>query len=398
MSNTVSFLNPEKLPESVVSRSDIPTSGGGFGRYGSVTRNASLTHETKPIENGSIEEPNPSHTDDTNYPFFIDWITISQVHNNGGLPVVAGGLVESFDENGEKEWQTLKYIQHEGSFESKILVRCDGNVVYLSGNVSRFGRPDNLFGLSLPQVIDKANQILSFYNLPPFTIGETFFLQGSKDSDCLAYTGAVISRLDLTANYSTGSPENAEKFLRWLSTQQDNRIKTGTYGDSHTVDFGRGSKRLYHKVYNKSVQLSTSKHKTLSSRVLDYVSVNGIIRHEVTLKSRFLRDGGLRFLGVVTMEHLNNIYQDKAQILMRAERSSEGFDSLPDQLRLTARDWKAGRQFSGSRAKFYRHRKELLSYGFDISVPCANPDEKPVIEVITLSPCIAPEWYWQIAA
>lgn len=395
MNNVYSLgRSPSKVSHlSVVSHSDIPTGEIPKGRYGSVTRNGSLTHETINT-NLRIFTPKIPNND---YPFFIDWISISQSHDFE-LPVISSGVIQAFTSEGEKEWQTVKYLQHEGSFSSRVNVRCDGSTVYFSGNPSRFNRPDNLFGYDLDTCIEICNSILDFFGLPPFTKGKLFFLQGSKNSDAVGYTGACIQRLDLTANYSTGSQSDAGKYIRWLLTQKDNRANTKPYGMEETAVFGEGSKRLMHKVYNKFIQLDKDKSKTISTRVLDFVKTHGIVRHEITLKSRYLRDGGLRYLGIVNMEHLHEIYKQKSEILRRAERATDGFDSLPAPLRLTARDWKAGQPFEGSRAKQYRHRKELLKYGIDILKPCSNPDILQVIEVVTLSPVTAPSWYWQVAA
>ena len=43
--------------------------------------------------------------------------------------------------------------------------------------------------------------------------------------------------------------------MRHLQNQQASRLKTGTYGDAETVDFGRGSRRLYIKAYTKGPEL-----------------------------------------------------------------------------------------------------------------------------------------------
>lgn len=363
-------------------RSDSPPGTLAAERYGSVTRNASLTGETKP-HFGALRTA-------SSFPFFIDWISIEQVHSVE-LPIVSDGYVEAVNGEGEIEWKTLKAQSLEGSFSSKIMIRCDGTCVRLSGNVGRFGRADNLFGFDLQECIDKCNEILSHLGLPPFTAGESFLMQGS---DTVSFTGAKITRLDLTCNYATGSPENAHDFLRWLGSQQDNRVKTGIYGESHTIDFGRGSKRVYHKVYNKFSQLSAMKDSHVSPEVLEWVRCNGIVRHEITLKARWLRDGGLRFLGVVSMDALNVVYLEKAAVIQRAEKSDDGFSQLPDNLRLTVRDYLAGEKFKGSRAKFYRHRRDLLSYGIDISVPSKVTALVPRVKVITLQQVSAPDWYW----
>lgn len=364
-------------------RSDSPSGSVAGDRYAPVTRNGSLTGETETVKNATSEAV---------FPFFIDWLSIQQIHSQD-LPVITDGYVECVDGEGETEWRTLKAVSLEGSYSSKIQVRCDGHCVRLSGNVGRFGRRDNLFGYDLANCIRLANEILEkHFGLPPFTEGQSFLMQSS---DCVAYTGAQITRLDLTCNYSTGSPENAADFLRWITTQQDNRVKTGVYGENHTVDFGRGSKRVYHKLYNKFAQLTSMKESHVTPSTLEWVRSNGIVRHEVTLKSRWLRDGGLRFLGVISMEALNVVYLEKAALIYRADKVEDGFGELPNHLRLTVRDYLAGEPFKGSRAKFYKHRKEILHYGVDISIPHNVRAFVPRVKVMQCQPVSAPDFYWR---
>ena len=43
--------------------------------------------------------------------------------------------------------------------------------------------------------------------------------------------GAVVSRLDITRNYSTGSESSARAFIRWLGARSISRMKRGQAGD-----------------------------------------------------------------------------------------------------------------------------------------------------------------------
>ena len=59
----------------------------------------------------------------------------------------------------------------EGSHETRVFIRCDGGTVYFEGNVSRFGRPDNVSGYSFIGCIQKTNNLIVQYGLPAFTEG-----------------------------------------------------------------------------------------------------------------------------------------------------------------------------------------------------------------------------------
>lgn len=94
------------------------------------------------------------------------------------------------------------------------------------------------------------------------------------------------------------------------------------------------------------------------------------------------------------MAELIRIYEEKAQVLGRAERSTDELEHLPRHLRATARDYIAGMDCAAqlSRATFYRHRRELLSFGLDIAVRNVRAFQ-PRVQVITLRPAVAPSWY-----
>ena len=94
------------------------------------------------------------------------------------------------------------------------------------------------------------------------------------------------------------------------------------------------------------------------------------------------------------MDDLNTVYAEKATMISRADKAEDGFSELPNHLRLTVRDYLAGETFKGSRAKFYKHRKNLLQYGIDIAIPSKVTAFIPRVKVIHCKPVSAPEWYW----
>ncbi len=324
---------------------------------------------------------------------FVDWITISQSHPSGGLKVINDGCVMSIDSNGESDWIIDKAYNLEGSHSSRVLISCDGFTVKLSGNVGRFNRTDNLFGYTFERVIQLANDLLARLELPPFTPGHSQLLQGTHG---LQFTGATVTRLDLTKNYITGSQTNACSFLDHLTQKSVSRMKTGVFPDGGTVDFGRGSKFIYHKVYNKFLQVNSSKQKSKPTLdVMEWIRVNGVIRHEVTLKSRFLTQNNLRFLGAITMDRLNNVYELRACVITEEKIQVESYNELPSPFAATAFAWREGMDMRKlSRATYYRHRKALLRYGIDISMPC-NVRALPIrVREITIQAATAPDWYW----
>lgn len=336
-------------------------------------------------------------------PVFIDWITVQQLHPDGGLKTINNGRVFSVDEDGLVEWEVERPFQFEGSHESRVQIQSDGWTVKLSGNVGRFHRRDNVFGFTLDEVMAKANRILAGFDLPPFTKGEAFLEYSSPFSK---FTGAFFTRLDLTANYSVGSAANVAPFMQHLAAQSVSRMRTGAFPDGYTVDYGRGSKYWYAKAYAKHHQLTGRQQKKRPPlpEVLNFVDRVGMVRFEVTLKSRFLSQNGLRYWGGIDMQTLNRVFTEKAEVIRREKAAYESldqmFEELPAELLGTALAWKMGKDLPRmmKRATYYRHRKRLLNaHGIDISQPCKVVELATRVKVreIEVMPMVAPDWYWE---
>lgn len=329
-------------------------------------------------------------------PFFVDWLSVSQVHPAGGLPVVDSGAVWAVDENGEIEWKTIKRRRHVGSFDTSVNVKCDGHVVTFTGNVSRFGRRDNVFGFDFWDCIVRVNAVLALYELPPFTSGvkrETWNKQGEPKTE---WTGARISRVDLTANYEAGSADGAHAVIQYLGTQHVGRKSGRVLAQGETVDWGAGSKFIYGKCYVKHKELIA--HGCSDQQLIDHCEARGVVRLELTVKSNALNRYGAAFLGDYesgwAMGQLVNIFVEHRGSITRAEKATDDLDELPRALRGTARDYMAGMRLREcmSNGTFYRHRNALLPYGIDIAVTNVEPF-KPRVRVVELRPAEVPHWY-----
>jgi len=327
-------------------------------------------------------------------PFFVDWLTISQVHAVE-LPRIDAGCVYATDGDGVEEWRTTRAVRHQGSHETSIGVRCDGSRVIVSGNLSRFGRPDNLFGFGFFDALAVANRICAHYGLPEFTAGARGEVSRPAGVSHI-WTGARVSRIDLTANYETGSADNAHALMQWLGSQHSPRQAGRVLGAGETVDFGAGSRRQYWKAYIKHIEME--KRGVADPRVVDWCRDHGIVRFEGTIKSNALTDLGCAFLGDYetgwAMGELVKLFEEKREIFTRAQRSTDDLDELPRALRGTARDYLAGSDCVRllGRRTFYRHRAALLPYGIDISKRNVLPFA-PRIRVIECRPAVVPEWY-----
>ena len=326
-------------------------------------------------------------------PFFVDYLTIRQTHQSRNLPVINGGRVVRVDADGEVEYVLDTRQGLEGSFDSRVEIRCDGQTVEFSGNISRYGRQDNLFGYSFQECISRINDLLASFHLPAFTAGKL-----SRYADAgWEWSGARVSRIDITCNYGTGSLLDSEALLRNMAGHHVGRQKGSLSVNGATVEYGRGSKYVYGKLYCKFTELKKHKSKKsgkhVSDEVIQFCEQQGIVREEFTLKSRFLTQCGLAFLGAITDERLREVYMNRSQLQRLEQVKYENFNDLPPRLRATYVSWKYGYPIELKKSAFYNHRKALLAYGIDISIP-NNVHILPIrVRTITLNALSAPDWY-----
>lgn len=355
---------------------------------------------------------------------FCDWITVYQDFPNGGLPVLNGGYVVGFEpeaivealrvnqDTGEFDraltfdatkatYTTHKKIKHEGSYETAVQVRCDGSRVEFSGNASRFGRPDNLFGLPVLECVERASDIIEAMGLPRFSdVDKT---TGLAHSDSFTRHNAVITRVDLTSNFATGGKAEAHLILDSYLGQGTKRGANPPKYYKNGISWNEGSKRHYEKLYYKGAELGGH----ASEEVRNYCESHGVLRFEVSIKARELADKNLqrmmnwaRVIGGNRME--NVIFGKFAEVLHRQDgHECLDLDDIPGKVRLIAQAYLDGRDpyhsMSHSERTRQRWRKALLDHGLDIAIPRNVVQMERRVRVLDLMPLTRPAWY-QVAA
>lgn len=328
-------------------------------------------------------------------PVFVDWVTMRQDHGGDGAPVLNGGQVISIDADGSVDYVVHRRTGLEGSFDSRCDVRSDGSVVEFSGNIARFNRRDNLFGYEWPETVRRINALLNVYSIPPFTAGKLYRFADHG----WTWTGARASRIDITMNRASFSQEGGEVVLKALAGQHIGRQKGVLSTDGMTVAYGEGSKYVYGKVYSKYAELMAHKRRKsgahVDEEVIEFCRSHGVLREEFTLKSRFLTQRQMAYLGAITHDELTDVFMGRTQFRRFEKMTYDSFGDLPRHLQATYAKWKEGLPQKISVRTFYRHRSELLKYGIDVSIPCnvhALPVKVRTIEVAALE---APPWYRQ---
>lgn len=328
-------------------------------------------------------------------PVFADWVTIRQDHGDGGAPCINGGKYMAIDEDGMVDYVVERRAGVEGSFDSRVDLRSNGTTVEFSGNIARYNRRDNLFGYEWDETIRRINSLLNVYSIPPFTAGKLYRFADYG----WTWTGARVSRIDVTMNRACFSEQGMEVVLRALAAQHVGRQKGVLSIDGGTVEYGRGSKYVYGKCYAKFQEFMAHRRRKsgahVDDEVIDFCKRLGVLREEFTLKSRFLTQRALCYLGAISQAELVNVFLERTQFRRLEQVKYETFDDLPRYLLPTYVAWKEGMPRKVSRPTFYRHRAELLKYGIDISVP-NNVATLPLrVRVVDVAALEAPEWYRQ---
>jgi hypothetical protein len=300
-----------------------------------------------------------------------DWLAF--YFDSPGAPEYAGDFFIRVDV--ETGVQTIKRGFHvfEGSFDTTVAVRSLDGRVYFSGNPSRFGREDNLFGYSVRDAYRRAGAILGLVGITcPFA--------------------PTFTRIDLNTNLSFGTPLAASQYMRVASAAKTSRQRQRAY-DGDTVTYGEGSRYFYSKIYLKGVEMQRHNRGALA----DWVFAQGVVRYEAEYKSGFLR--GVRGLSVSAVEsELMKDFFSRCESHLAETKTLRGVDDLPARVRTTYIAWLQGYEPRDllSRPTWYRHRRELQEFGVDIAIPASSlvRGEIPVSVVIVKPvPLCAPDGY-----
>lgn len=362
---------------------------------------------------------------------FYDWITIEQVHllKDQILPIVATKVKHQTDfDTGELDYSVYTGVKHEGSFSSSCRITCDGCKVTFDGNISRFGRRDNLYGYtSIDDAVSAINKILSGYDLPPFTEGEfvgRLKLPDMPSKQTKVYTGAVFKRLDLTQNFET-SYKKSDTVLRGLSSVSISGRPGFLYPNGKTVQWylnedGTGSRRKSLKAYCKAHDLMIHSDKDMDDLTLEYrdrlreYCVNyGVVRLELGMRTEELKSHDLRHFGQFDDDDCNRIYLKHRDMILGgvviSVHSYEAVESTLIELGCTefiARDcqtiidsWLGGHDMKQrlKRTRFYDRRRILKTIGIDIGVRHDVTRSPIKMRVIDIKAASLPDWYQHIA-
>lgn len=365
---------------------------------------------------------------------FYDWVEVYQDFGYE-LPLVSDRAYQNIDtETGEGGKITQPGFQHPGSYSTSIRIQISGDRITMSGNPSRYGRIDNLFGLTtLDDCMAVYNRILRSLGLPEFTKCSTVWHYTDKVSGSaklrVMSDGAVFKEVHVTSNRAVGE-DCVGDYLKGLSTLAYRNSVPRLHTNGKTVDWlsKKGAANLiYPSVYDKANELelhslpkmkkkygATSDEYRYLKDVIDFCKREGIARFEQKIKGRQLTRMNARFWGLFdekVFEPLHNEFLNIDEKLQVTSMTLEGISErllrlgIVDTTRaanttaMYAIQWMHGQTFDLQKSQVQTHRARLRKIGIDIAQTCNISQASPVyvrkakeVEVRTVE---APSWYRQ---
>ena len=388
---------------------------------------------------------------------FFDWLAIEQdfgVTREAGftLPFLSDIAYQRIHvDTGEGGSLNQPAFQHKGSFCDSVSIKIRGSVLRMSGNPSRWGRCENLFGLpSVDACVAVFNGICRDLGLPEFTkctfVGHRQALEradSSTDNDLvlslrrefastaeshgIVCDGAIIKELHITSNVSVGQGNEAD-YLSGLSTQRYRNSIPNLHTNGKTVDWKsvRGNVNLiYPCVYDKANELELHTLPKIKStfgeqseqyqhicKIIQYCRSVGIVRFEQKLKSRYLQKEGLNFWGLSDFSKLNALHDEFIRLDEKLQVTAMDFETISERLvssgvvdttraanttAMYAIQWMHGHTFDFDKKAVQTHRARLRRIGIDIAQRCNISKFSPIFvrQCREVKPVVlaAPSWY-----
>lgn len=314
---------------------------------------------------------------------FIDWITavVPFPHDQA----IDGGNLAKISPSGEIEWSVRSRLGIEGSFSSTIQVRSldylprhlqslleDKSLSHLlqakwvgveiSGNPIKFFQGHNLWG---------SNNLIGLVAATLVSVLGKLGHQPSEDVANAWRSGLfILSRVDATLNFRLPSQEDVQK---WLSVAANSSMTNRGRGESYkdnTVYWGKGSRRWTLKAYSKYDEMISRNH---LSRNEDFKYLlgqsKGLLRIELTMRGLELKKRGLSIGSSWRDKNLSALVCEAISKLEMKPINLTSLAHLPSRLKGIVARWQGGEKLVRSTPlrTFQRWRKELLTYGIDIS-------------------------------
>ncbi|MGY4025875.1 phage/plasmid replication domain-containing protein [Aeromonas rivuli] len=367
---------------------------------------------------------------------FFDWLAIEQDFGFQ-LPLLDGNayarLVIEEGEVVETGSLCSPAYSHKGSFCDSVLIKVSGSSIRMSGNPSRWGRLDNVWGFrTVDACVAVYNQILAdIYGhcdrIPKFTkCTKVFYGQGTA-LEHVGTDGAIIRELHITENVSVGGG-NERDYISGLSTLRYRNSIPRLHSNGFSVDWlsKQGNAALiYPTVYAKGNELELHSLGKIArnfgddsdemrhiQNLISYAYAVGMVRFELKLKNRFLKRANLLYWGLSDYTQLESLITEFTQIDQKLSVTAMDFETISGRLlssgivettraanttAMYAIQWMHGHSFDIDKKAVQTHRARLRKIGIDIASRCNVSKFSPIfvtacreVKSNILTP---PSWY-----
>lgn len=293
---------------------------------------------------------------------FVDFMSL-YARRPASWPDVRGDEVIRRRPDGD--YRSFEAVWCSGAYDTRYRVLVDDESVFVQVNPSRVDRPDNVFGFRFEAALQRVSDLMARHG-------------------CGGPVDWKLSRLDLTANVECGSPLNLSAYLQQL------RYLEFAHCEKHvskykSVAWHNDAKRLH--VYDKGTELAGKYRQKVGDDEISWLRPDkdqdeyvenlssqllsrGVARVELKLKKSGLVSRGLRLVGEVTQERLDQVFMKEVGMLSKAvyDNCSELSDA---QLGVLVK-WMQGTfdRDSVHRNTFSKYRKAIReATGYDIAAP-----------------------------
>jgi II/X family phage/plasmid replication protein len=325
----------------------------------------------------------------------LDWVTAELPCEHKPL---ASGSILKVNPDGSIDWESPCRKSVTGSWESSIQIKSTGangqgmaTHLQISGNPSKYLQGHNIFGSDdiLTLVNDTFQSIIKIQKMTPT----------DTDIDQVQKGEYRISRIDINYMFELGNRGEVNAWLR--AAEYTSKTRHGRPAlKGGTIYWGKNSRRWAVKAYCKAEEIEKHQlpHELLKTPLVEYVQNK--LRIEVVLRQKELIENDLitaKNIKERGLRALFNKYVARIEMSEQIRLSDKQLLELPHKLRATYVHWQNGEHLGSllTRPTFYRHRKELLEYGIDITTtrPKKNAaNVVPLIRVLEASPAEIPTW------
>lgn len=317
---------------------------------------------------------------------------------------IESGAVICVEPSGAVAWSSPRRLVVCGSHEANITVRSvggdgQGNTTHLeiSGNPSKWLQGHNLVGSSdiLALGYDVFIKLCSILGLEPNDLEKQKVKSGQWQ----------VKNIHYNRMFELPTREDVRAWLRAGEFKAKSRHGRSTLKRG-TLYFGEGSKRWKLACYCKADEINALKTHYLPDefRIPQIMSfIDNKLRVELRLFSNELKDLKLteaKRLTPETLQFLFEKYVRSIEMNDQIELTNEQMLTMPRRLQGTYLLWRAGHDLRARLAyrTFYRHRKELLSYGIDINLSCDRSEHASNVirlkTVLEAKPCDIPSVFF----